>query len=431
VFQFGGTAPAFPSTSSSGSSSFNFQAPKPASKEVVSSDLTTDSSKPVFGSGVPFAFGAPAPVSAPKTQPSTTSITAPIPKAPISAPVAPTISNSLSIPSASTAVSETVSNKTVISSVGKSSNTGGVEKSSGSSNQVDLARKLRGLNKSFAAEVESLLKDDPFCDITPLFELYTKYRGEINEEYSKGLSNSTNSSTSSQMTKSASNSVPSSSSSSFAVPPTKKDNPSASSLILTSIQQQQSTSSKQSEISQQDPPKVTAPTFNFGAPSTPAGFSFGSSLAKPDTDKPAAPAFGSGFGSSSGTFPTQGSLFGNLSNGTAPSSGTVPLLNGIVTKPYAPGGLAGAPGEGDAEGGAAEDDDDAPKDEQVDTSLLMRGAGEESEETLAEIKTRAFIYANESRSWEKVGVGLMKSNLFIFFLYSFTYTYHLFQICIS
>ncbi|KAJ3013230.1 UNVERIFIED_CONTAM: hypothetical protein HDU68_000814, partial [Siphonaria sp. JEL0065] len=139
----------------------------------------------------------------------------------------------------------------------------------------------------------------------------------------------------------------------------------------------------------------TSGGFSFGAtPSTAAlaatgGFSFGS----------AAPA------STTSTF----SGFGSLAAPTAPTTTTTatPSFGGFSGF----GGLSSNPSTiAPAETTNGDDDDEPTPDEQIDQETLMRGAGEESEQTLYSVLTRAHVYDAANKKWADVGKGILKIN---------------------
>ena len=51
------------------------------------------------------------------------------------------------------------------------------------SNEEDYYKKLRGLNISFKKHIESIIKDDPFGDISESFSQYSKYHKEITDSF--------------------------------------------------------------------------------------------------------------------------------------------------------------------------------------------------------------------------------------------------------
>ncbi|KAI9350077.1 hypothetical protein DFJ73DRAFT_959886 [Zopfochytrium polystomum] len=55
-------------------------------------------------------------------------------------------------------------------------------------------------------------------------------------------------------------------------------------------------------------------------------------------------------------------------------------------------------------------DEEESKDEQIDTEKLMKGAGEENEETVCLANVKAFNFSSETKGWSHIGVGLVKLN---------------------
>ncbi|KAJ3235620.1 hypothetical protein HDU81_000320 [Chytriomyces hyalinus] len=118
----------------------------------------------------------------------------------------------------------------------------------------------------------------------------------------------------------------------------------------------------------------------FSFASANSGFSFGSA----STDAPAAPSTFGGFGSA--PQPTTTSSFGGFGALNAPAA--LQSTDSQITN--------------------EDDDEDAPKDEQIDSAKLMRGAGEEDEHTVHEVRCKAYIF--QKGKWDDVGLGIMKLN---------------------
>ncbi|KAJ3116845.1 hypothetical protein HDU96_008626 [Phlyctochytrium bullatum] len=105
--------------------------------------------------------------------------------------------------------------------------------------------------------------------------------------------------------------------------------------------------------------------------------------------------------------------FGNAQSTTQPSSFGIPSQISQTTplppmtfsslKPPQPVTEAD---KGDEDG----EDGDEPKEEQVNPEVFMKGAGEESEDTIYEQKTKALRFDSESKGWKEVGKGIVKIN---------------------
>ncbi|KAJ3342517.1 hypothetical protein HDU83_006063 [Entophlyctis luteolus] len=179
-------------------------------------------------------------------------------------------------------------------------------------------------------------------------------------------------------------------------------------------------------------PESAAPSMNlFQSTSTKADSSepkeTSSDKSKPSSERndvmkipPATPTFG--FGSSSATQPPSSSnfSFGGISQTSTSAFGGFGSLN---TPPsfggtkFSFGGFSSAPtvpksdeNDGKAEDGNDGEEDEAPPDEQIDTTKLMRGAGEESEETLFEQTSKAHVFNKDEKAWKDVGRGVLKVN---------------------
>ncbi|KAJ3219284.1 hypothetical protein HDU67_001903 [Dinochytrium kinnereticum] len=60
---------------------------------------------------------------------------------------------------------------------------------------------------------------------------------------------------------------------------------------------------------------------------------------------------------------------------------------------------------------AGEDDEDGEKDEQVNPDVFMKGSGEESEDTVFEVRAKAFRFSSEKKEWSDVGLGMARINV--------------------
>ncbi|KAJ3332505.1 hypothetical protein HDU76_014006 [Blyttiomyces sp. JEL0837] len=167
-------------------------------------------------------------------------------------------------------------------------------------------------------------------------------------------------------------------------------------------------------------PATSASGFSFTQPPSFAastGFNFKPTETKETTAAPSAqPTFG-GFsfkpadtkdGTASASSSSQAPTFGGFSFGGGSSSialgGTTGF--GAFKAPSAETSIKANAG-GDEEGG---DEEDGVPEEQIDPATFMRGAGEETEDTLVEIKSKAFSFNAEKKNWDDVGVGMFKLN---------------------
>ncbi|KAJ3016788.1 UNVERIFIED_CONTAM: hypothetical protein HDU68_012027, partial [Siphonaria sp. JEL0065] len=151
--------------------------------------------------------------------------------------------------------------------------------------------------------------------------------------------------------------------------------------------------------------------FSFGgsttAPSGPTsgGFSFG---AAPSTTAPASTGgFSFGFAAPASTTSTF-SGFGSLA---APAAPAAPTTTTTAASNFGGlGGLSSNPSTATAETTGGDEDDEPAPDEQIDQETLMRGAGEESEQTLYSVLTRTHVYDATNKKWADVGKGILKIN---------------------
>ncbi|ORY46472.1 hypothetical protein BCR33DRAFT_715545 [Rhizoclosmatium globosum] len=153
---------------------------------------------------------------------------------------------------------------------------------------------------------------------------------------------------------------------------------------------------KPEEKSSAAAPPATTGGFSFGGATSSSSFSFGT---KPAAAAPAPASTFSGFGSLAPTTTPSFGGFGSLAPAT-----TTPTFGGF-------GNLTSAAPAATTEETAGGDDDDEPEpDEQIDQSTLMRGAGEESEETLHEVLSKTSKLNATDKKWEDVGKGILKVN---------------------
>ncbi|KAJ3406148.1 hypothetical protein CcCBS67573_g03466 [Chytriomyces confervae] len=152
-----------------------------------------------------------------------------------------------------------------------------------------------------------------------------------------------------------------------------------------------------------------APAFGSSDTNAPGKFSFGAAPAKTDSglSESSAPApskfsfasanSGFSFSSVSSDAPAK---FGGF--GSVPQPTTTGSFGGF-------GALNAPASQGtDSQNTNEDDDEDAPKDEQIDSAILMRGAGEEGERTVHEVRCKAYVL--RKAKWDDVGLGLLKLN---------------------
>lgn len=269
--------------------------------------------------------------------------------------------------------------------------------------------KCRGLNNCFSDHVKALYTQNPFVDLSDVCKKYIAHFEDINKE-----------SGGEELRKLIANAKPSA--------PTNT----TSSGIASGVD-------KNSDKSQQhSPPQLSAPNippFSFGGNSLisePSQSFSGTQLPPPphlqqrqeSSDDAAVPKplFGglantsfSVLGSSNANSPFSFSsvLGGGSSSASSSAASAKPLFSfSDATKsgglPAGGGGTSSDVGGGG--GGGEEDDDDAPKEEQIDPEKLMKGAGEENEETVQEVRAKAYMFNQDKKAWVDIGLGVFKLN---------------------
>ncbi|KAI8853350.1 hypothetical protein BC829DRAFT_486933 [Chytridium lagenaria] len=72
--------------------------------------------------------------------------------------------------------------------------------------------------------------------------------------------------------------------------------------------------------------------------------------------------------------------------------------------------FGGSKPEASATEETGDDDGEEGKDEQINPDILMKGAGEDSEDTVFEVKGKANRYNAETKAWADIGVGMIRIN---------------------
>ncbi|KAJ3107217.1 hypothetical protein HDU97_004637 [Phlyctochytrium planicorne] len=239
---------------------------------------------------------------------------------------------------------------------------------------VQLGAQLKGLNSSFSKHAQKLFNQDPFVNLGEIFLAYTDHRSKILKDFADvkdSLLKPSKPSTTDLP-------VPSFTLEPKADPPKLFSAPSFTSP----------------PVPAPAPAAATAPTFNFNfgnnsASSTPSLFGSSSTAATPA----APPAAVSNFAPTPAPATTPAPAFSFSFGSQTSSFQTVPSMEKADTQ--------------DEDGG----DDDVVHEEQVNPEVFMKGAGEETEDTLFEVKAKAFSMSSEAKKWVDVGVGITKVNV--------------------
>ncbi|KAJ3410608.1 hypothetical protein HDV05_003558 [Chytridiales sp. JEL 0842] len=294
-----------------------------------------------------------------------------------------------------------------------------------------LLRNLRGLNTSFSSHIAAALLKDPFGPFTGAFDEYFGHLSKIVKDNAKvigSLEKLDQSDPLKVLASALSPFVEGTASSKAGEPVPEKTAPSDATTSKPPGSPSKPAPAKPTFSFNPIPPTTSNPSTNttetlykpapVASAATPAEkptFSFSGFSAPKPADTPVAPA----------TF-----SFSNLNSASKPST-ELPTVPTATSKPlfgsgtpFSFGSLSSAPAPApvaapklaDNEGGDGEgDDDDIVHEEQIDTAKLMRGEGEEGEETLMEVRTKAFTFDTSDADkknwkWTDFGVGLIKIN---------------------
>jgi nucleoporin NUP2 len=262
---------------------------------------------------------------------------------------------------------------------------------------INLLRNLRGLNTSFSSQVALCLSKDPFVPFTGLFDEYLNHLSKIVKDNSKAI----------EALKSLEDSDP-----------LKVLNGALTSFVTDSKDGTAPISTTSPEKAPAKEPAVAAP-----APVKPAstGGSLFSGMTSASTGVPSTGLFKPATSVTTVTAPPAVATnfsFGGFGTASKPadmatSAPAAPLfgsLNSGSTFSFAQPAATSLTKPAEAIGGDDEGDDDIVQEEQIDTEKLMRGAGEDAEETLMEVRTKAFKFDKEKKGWQDIGVGIIKIN---------------------
>ncbi|KAJ3292556.1 hypothetical protein HK104_005189 [Borealophlyctis nickersoniae] len=285
---------------------------------------------------------------------------------------------------------------------------------------LEYVIELRGLNKSFAAFVQSKVDADPFVDLTPAVGEYESYHKKIStgkdsvrkalqkvkEELSAAKS-ATKSALESATT--VAESVPKSVAAGKSAP--KSASPSFSSSTRTAGESAPN-SGFAFLSSGESAPKSAFPSF-----STNAG------TAGESAPKSAFPSFSTNAGTAGESAPKSAFAFSSSAESTPNSTVSSFSTTFQFAKPNpAVNSFFGAPAPALVQAGSShlteEEEEDAASPEEQIGDALMKGQGEEEEETIFEQRSKLYRWVEERMegtdrkpaNWEPVGLGPMRLN---------------------
>jgi len=306
-----------------------------------------------------------------------------------------------------------------------------------SESETDL-KNMRGLNKSLLDHISKTLENDPFADLTAIFDKYKEYLQSVTKETQPKSSTSTSASAFSSFSAATTKTATSSSLPSFL--PTKQDvtseekksnpvfnftpaaPPAAAAVAVTppatakpvfnfsppKAPEQINLTTTASSQSQSQPPVFSFPPLKAAPSETKTGDSsnqapllFNFTKSSGDSKPPAMPVFN--FVKTDNPTPLATPAFPAFT----PSAAATPFagFSGFGTKPAADKG--DDDDGGDDSGEKAENDDDGGV--RTNTDLIKKGEGEESDETLTEIE-KMKIFVQKENNWIDHGVGFFKIN---------------------